>query len=367
MSNTTNQATSSRVWWRDLWHAWDAFWFSVAHPAPLALVRILTAGVLLWIHAVTWTQISAVVGGTAWLDHQAVNEVRLLAEGTHMRDYRDPAGPLVPLSGPPLDDAGNLKRDAAGNPVAPVNRWWGTFSLWHLLPESSLTITVVQVGLMLAATCALLGFGTRWALLLTWLGHVSYVQRGMVIYSGMDAILLLLLLYLSVGSAGTVCSVDAWLQSRRKGSSGIAVPSVSANIALRLIQVHLCLIYFCAGAAKLQGPTWWNGTAVYLLMMSPEYGGVPVEWMARHETWWQFISLTGGAFTVGFELSFAFLVWHPRLRPVMLMAGLFLHAMLAAISGLGAFQMTMAAALMAFVPAEIAGRMLRQPVSVARG
>jgi hypothetical protein len=102
-------------------------------------------------------------------------------------------------------------------------------------------------------------------------------------------------------------------------------------------------------------------------MMSPEYGGVPVEWMARHEMLWQFVSLAGGIFTVGFELSFAFLVWHPRLRPVVLVAGLFLHAMLALLSGLGAFQMTMVAALLAFVPAETAGRMLRQPLPVSRG
>ncbi|QIF01593.1 HTTM domain-containing protein [Roseimicrobium sp. ORNL1] len=366
-NTTTGRTTTSHIWWHSLWHSWDAFWFAVAHPAPLALVRILTAGVLLWIHAVTWTQISAVVGETAWLDRKGMQEMRLLAEGNHMRDYRDPAGTLVPLSGPLLDDAGNLKRDAAGNPVLPTNRWWGTFSLWHLLPESPGMVMAVQVGLILAAVCVLIGVGTRWALLLTWLGHVSYVQRGMVIYSGMDAILLLLLLYLSVGPAGAVCSIDAWLKSRGKSGPGIVVPSTFANISLRLIQVHLCLIYFCAGAAKLQGPTWWNGTAVYLLMMSPEYGGVPVEWMAQHEMLWQFVSLAGGIFTVGFELSFAFLVWHPRLRPVVLVAGLFLHVMLALLSGLGAFQMTMVAALLAFVPAETAGRILRQPLPLSRG
>ncbi len=41
--------------------------------------------------------------------------------------------------------------------------------------------------------------------------------------------------------------------------SGPPEPSVSANLGLRLIQLHLVLIYGMAGLAKLQGPGWWSG------------------------------------------------------------------------------------------------------------
>ncbi|HSI63712.1 MAG TPA: HTTM domain-containing protein [Candidatus Saccharimonadia bacterium] len=352
---------------RDTIRGWDGFWFTPQHPAPLALVRMLVAGILLWIHATTWTQLPDIVGDNAWLDRKAVHEMRLLAEGRHARDYTEPRGDLRPSSGPSYDDVGNIRRDAAGNVVVPANRWWGTFSIWHFLPESSGLVAVVQVVFLVAVLCVLLGLGTRVALALAWLGHVSYVQRGMVIYSGMDSILLLLLIYLSIGPSGAVCSLDAWIARWRKRGDVLALPSVNANLALRLIQVHLCLIYFCAGAAKLQGPTWWNGTAVYLLMMSPEYGGIPVAWIAKNDTLWQVVSLVGGAFTVAFELSFAFLVWHRRLRPLVLIAGVVLHSMVALTSGLGAFQMTMVSALMAFVPSDLAGRILGPRSSMPRG
>ncbi len=344
---------------REVVHAWSRFWFTARDPAPLALVRVLTGAVLLWIHLTTWSQMRDAVGDGAWLDRTAVQELRLLAEGTHVRDYGQPGAPLVPASGPLLDASGQPKRDAAGNVVRPSDRWRGTFSLWHWLPETAGTVLAVQVVLAVAAGCVLAGFRTRLALAVAWLAHVSYVQRGMVIYSGMDSILLMLLLYLLVGPSGAVCSVDAWLKRGKPASGWTVPPSVAANVSLRLIQTHLCLIYLCAGAAKLQGQTWWNGNAVYLLMMSPEYGGIPVEWLARHETLWQAVSLLGGGFTVAFELSFAFLVWQPRLRPGVLGAGIVLHLMLALVSGLGAFQMAMLAALAAFLSPSLVRHLLR--------
>ena len=38
-------------------------------------------------------------------------------------------------------------------------------------------------------------------------------------------------------------------------------PSVAANVALRLFQVHFCIIYINSGMSKLQGAAWWNGEA----------------------------------------------------------------------------------------------------------
>jgi hypothetical protein len=121
---------------------------------------------------------------------------------------------------------------------------------------------------------------------------------------------------------------------------------------LRLIQVHMCLIYFCAGTAKLQGPTWWNGTAVYLTMMSPEYGAWDMSWMARHETLWQMISLAGGWLTLAVEIGLPFLIWQRTLRPYVLAAALLLHLGVALTTGLSAFQAAMIAGLIAFLPAD---------------
>ena len=41
-------------------------------------------------------------------------------------------------------------------------------------------------------------------------------------------------------------------------------PAITANLAIRLIQVHFCVIYAYAGLSKLQGGAWWSGEAVWL-------------------------------------------------------------------------------------------------------
>ena len=48
-------------------------------------------------------------------------------------------------------------------------------------------------------------------------------------------------------------------------------PTVSANLALRLIQLHLLVIYGMAGLGKLQGPSWWNGMALWGTMTAGEF------------------------------------------------------------------------------------------------
>ena len=52
---------------------------------------------------------------------------------------------------------------------------------------------------------------------------------------------------------------------------GIPHPTISANLALRLIQLHLVFIYAMAGLAKVQGPSWWNGMALWGTMTAGEF------------------------------------------------------------------------------------------------
>ena len=57
---------------------------------------------------------------------------------------------------------------------------------------------------------------------------------------------------------------------------------MAANFALRLIQVHMCIIYFFAGISKLQGAPWWNGEAMWLAFGNLEYQSADMTWLAWH-------------------------------------------------------------------------------------
>ena len=75
-----------------------------------------------------------------------------------------------------------------------------------------------------------------------------------------------------IGPCGATLSVDRlleiWRARKRYGPNYLppVQPSVVANVALRGMQVHFCIIYLAAGTSKLLGPRWWNGTATMVLL-----------------------------------------------------------------------------------------------------
>ena len=100
-----------------------------------------------------------------------------------------------------------------------------------------------------------------------------------------------------------------------------ARPTVSANLGLRLIQLHLCLIYGMAGLAKLQGPAWWNGTAIWGTLAAGEFRLFDLTWLAALPLLINALTHAGLAMEVGYPV----LIWVRPLRPLVLAAVVALH------------------------------------------
>jgi hypothetical protein len=109
-----------------------------------------------------------------------------------------------------------------------------------------------------------IGFATRLTSVLTWVGVLSYIHRMPIFLYGVDSIMNVLVIYLMIGPSGATFSVDRLLEkwwAKKKGKPVPPVrPMVSANFALRLMQIQFCIIYMASGTSKLQGAAWWNGT-----------------------------------------------------------------------------------------------------------
>jgi predicted DCC family thiol-disulfide oxidoreductase YuxK len=127
---------------------------------------------------------------------------------------------------------------------------------------------------------------------------------------------------------------------------GVPRSTISANLALRLIQLHLVFIYAMAGLAKVQGPSWWNGMALWGTMTAGEF-------VTR-----DFTALAGWPMLVNFlthaslalELLYPILVWIPVLRPLMIAGAIVLHLGIAIVApGLTEFGLVMIGANLAFL------------------
>jgi hypothetical protein len=243
------------------------------------------------------------------------------------------------------------------------------WSVWFHVTDPD-TMVAVHVAILVILALFTLGVGTRVTSVLAWLGVISYTQRAPTTLFGQDTMMNIAMIYLMIGPSGAALSVDrliarAWaswraMQAHRAAPTGLKpVPSVSANLAIRLLQVHLCIIYLSAGLSKLKGNAWWQGTALWGTLANYEFS--PMHWpfflgflklLAENRFLWEIFMTAGVIFTLFMEIGFPFLIWVRRMRWVMLSIAVLLHTGIAVFMGLNTFSLFMLTLLMAFIPPE---------------
>lgn len=252
------------------------------------------------------------------------------------------------------------------------NYTWSIF--FHVTdPTAMLIIHLAFIGIMIMFAA---GLFTRVTSILTWLAALCYVHRTNQVLFGLDVMMNINLIYLMIGPSGAALSLDRWLAVRRarrvldgtlRGDAGVAraviagpQPSVSANFATRLLQIHFCFIYAASGLSKLKGGAWWSHSAIWLTIANPEFSPTVfapyrylLDFLADHRLLAEMIMTLGSVYTLALEIGFPFLVWRPRLRPYMVMAGVLLHTGIAVLMGLTVFGLLMMTLLMSFIPPEV--------------
>ena len=254
------------------------------------------------------------------------------------------------------------------------------WSMWlHISdPTNMLIVHLVFIGVTLLFT---IGFCTRLTSVLTWFAATCYVMRSPVTLFGVDTMMLILLIYLMIGPSGAALSVDAllkrWWRSGGRNSfskwgwfnlqpsdvddtrTAPVLPkhSVTANLALRLLQVHVCFVYASAGFAKLKGNAWWSGYAIWGTLANPEFAPMfsPLylnflEQLCRNYFLLQLFLFCGTMFTLFFEICYPFLIWNRKTRWLILSMAVVLHGLIGMVMGLKTFAVMMLIMNMAFIP-----------------
>lgn len=309
---------------RHLADGWNRFWFTPADPTTLGAIRICTGLTLLYVYLACTPALLDFIGPHAWVDARAMEQVHGLGQ----------------------DAPSAWQRMAQGS--------WG-WSVWTYIRQPAL-IWVVHAGFLGALVCYTLGLYARTSAVVVWLGHLSFVHRSFMTWFGMDSILAMMTFYLLFGPTGAALSLDS-VRARRRGRTAGPKPSWPANLVIRAIQVHVCVVYLCAGLAKLQGARWWDGTAVWLVLLQPEMAPHDLGWLAWLGDWpCLLLSNLGVLLTLFMEIGFAFLIWNRTLRPLMLLLAVLLHAGIGLFMAMDAFGAIMLTGCLSFVsPAALRG------------
>jgi hypothetical protein len=218
---------------------------------------------------------------------------------------------------------------------------------------------------ILVSAAFMIGLLTRITAPLAWFLQIMYLHRLTGALFGLDQIVTYTTMYLMISPCGSCFSVDAWLRkkwvgARRESRLGqwllpAAVPTVTANIATRLLQIHLCVIYLFGGLAKARGESWWDGTAFWYAIGNYEYQSIDMTWLARFPR--TITALTH--LTVFWEIFYCALVWPRRSRPMVLAMAVAVHGGIALFLGMITFGTMMIAANLIFIEPRTMRRWLR--------
>ena len=278
--------------------AWDRFWFRPAAPELLGLLRIAAGSMVFYTHLVWAINLTGFLGGDAWIPRELS---RSMHAGSWAFSY------LWYVDSPPL--------------------------LWalHLLALAILALFTI-------------GYRTRITSVLALVITLSYCHRLDGSLFGLDQFNAMAMMYLAVGASGDAFSLDRRL-GRRRGLPAPR-PKTSTNIALRLWQIHMCVIYLFGGIGKARGELWWDGFAMWQAASNYEYQSVPLTWIIYAP----FLMAMLTHVTLFWETFYIATVWNRSLRPVTLILALLVHAGIAVHLGMITFGTAMIIGNAAFLP-----------------
>ena len=316
MMNRNFLVHAGKDWWKQVATQWNRFWFVPRKVGVLATMRIIFGGLLLYSHLILAIHLEDFIGNQAWVSQQL---------GQHPS-----------LEGSDLD-------------------LFSMSYLWDVQTQGILRLHQMVTILVTGFWCV--GFLTRVTGPLCWFLQLMCVHRLTGALFGFDQIITYAVMYLMIAPTGSRYSIDAWLRAkisdRITSQKSILLDwlfpgnrsSVSANIATRLFQIHLCVIYLFGGLSKSRGVTWWDGSATWYSISNLEYQSIDMTWIAHYPM----VIATLTTVTFLWELSYAALIWPRLTRPVVLSIALGVHLGIASALGMATFGFAMLAANLCFI------------------
>lgn len=295
-------------WAESCWESWDSFWFQPALPHTLAVIRICCGAMLAYVHIIWAVLASDFFGPTAWVNQETIRQL-------HQSDW--------------------------------------TWS-WLSYTDSVSVVLGHQVVAIAASLAMMIGLGTRWAIPVVWWLTLMVCHRMTGALFGLDQIVVMLAMYLMVARSGDVWSIDAW----RVGGKPQVLLLTRNNVATRLIQLHLCVIYLFGGLSKMRGEQWYEGSALWWTAVNYEYQSLDITWLGHVP--WLIAALT--AVTIFWETFYCALVWPKPTRPLALGMAVMVHGGIAIALGMVTFGVIMIVANMAFISPENVRRITGQPL-----
>ena len=185
--------------------------------------------------------------------------------------------------------------------------------------------------LFCAACFLVVGLFSRTAAILTWFFHLCAVKSGGLLAYGMDNFTTIGLFYLMLSPLPDKCSLDYKFRKLRLKNPQLY------GLFRRVLQIHLCIIYFFGGLAKFAGPGWWNGNSLWRALTNTPFNIVSPEILVK----WKDLFPVVGISAWLIELGYPFLIWSKRTRNIWLICVIMMHVAIGLTMGMYLFALVM--------------------------
>src|SRR5262249_26374202 len=125
--------------------------------------------------------------------------------------------------------------------------------------------------LFCAGCCLLVGVFSRSVAIVAWFLHLSAAESSGFLSYGTDNFTTIGLFYLMLSPLPDRYSLDQWL-----GQSKLKDPQLF-GFWRRVLQIHLCFVYFFGGFAKCLGRGWWDGSNLWQALTRPPFNVIAPE------------------------------------------------------------------------------------------
>lgn len=197
---------------------------------------------------------------------------------------------------------------------------------------SELTALSIAWWILFFAACGLLmGIFSRGAAIVSWFVYLCASKSGGLAGYGVDNFTTIGLFYLMLSPLPDRFALD-WRWRKRQTPDGHRL-----GFFRRLLQLHLCLIYFFSGLTKALGSGWWDGTNLWRALIRPPFNLISPDVLIR----FKYVFPIAGVAICLLEIGYPFFVWHRRVRRPWLVAILLMHIGIGAAMGMYLFASVM--------------------------
>jgi hypothetical protein len=216
------------------------------------------------------------------------------------------------------------------SPLIPKLGWLVAFGR-HLGLGEETVLSIAWACLLCMGCCLLVGLFCRAAAIIAWFLHLCAAESAGLLAYGADNFMTMALFYLMLSPLPDRYSVDSRLVKTK-----LTAPHL-LGFWRRVLQIHLCFVYFFGGLAKLLGSGWWNGSNLWRSLIRPPFNLLSPDILVR----FKYALPVLGISICLIEIGYPIFIWIKKARFLWLVCILAMHAAIGLTMGMYLFAFVM--------------------------